>query len=132
MADYVVVDQSGTIVNRVTLDDPAAWPVPEGHTLVAETSGAMEIGGTYIGSVYTPPAAPPPVSVGTLPSDANARLDAGINASIAAADAVRNSIHAIPSGFTAANFQAFLVQAKILSDAFVAMLEAQQTPAPPP
>jgi len=63
--------------------------------------------------------------------DANARLDAGINASIAAAEAVRNSIHAVPATFNAANFQAFLIQAKILSDAFVAMLEAQQT-APPP
>jgi len=63
--------------------------------------------------------------------DANARLDAGITASIAAAEAVRNSIHAIPSNFNAANFQLFLVQAKALSDAFVAMLEAQAAPPPP-
>jgi len=62
------------------------------------------------------------------------RLDAGIGAAINAAEAVRNSIHNIPNTFNAANFQAFLVQAKALSDAFVAMLEAQQVPpaTPPP
>jgi len=70
-----------------------------------------------------PPPAPPVV-------DANARLDAGIGAAIGAADAVRDAMHAIPNNMTGANFQAFLIQAKALSDAFVAMLEAQQGPPP--
>ena len=70
----------------------------------------------------------------TPPPSASARLDAGINAAIGAAEAVRDAVHAIPSNFNATNFAAFLTQAKILSDAFVAMLEAQQVqpPQPPP
>ena len=79
------------------------------------------------GGVPDPYVEPPP---GPDIVDANARLDAGINASIEAAEAVRNSVHAIPMNFTAANFQAFLIQAKALSDAFVAMLEAQRGPPP--
>jgi hypothetical protein len=63
--------------------------------------------------------------------DANERLDAGISAAIGAAEAVRDGIHNIPNNFNAVNFQAFLTQAKVLSDAFVAMLEAQQGPPPP-
>jgi hypothetical protein len=57
--------------------------------------------------------------------DANERLDAGISAAILAAEEVRNGLHAIPANFNAANFQQFLLQAKILSDAFLAMLQAQ-------
>ena len=74
-----------------------------------------------------PPPQPPYV-------DPNMRIDAGITAAIGAAEAVRDSIHAIPTNFNAVNFQAFLIQAKALSDAFVAMLEAQQGPPvePPP
>lgn len=73
---------------------------------------------------YVPPPPAPPFV------DANGRLDAGISAAVGAAEAVRSSIHAIPNNFNAANFQAFLIQAKALSDAFVAMLEAQQGPPP--
>jgi hypothetical protein len=78
----------------------------------------------------TPDPAPPivpPVPV----MDANARLDDGIDAAIGAAEEVRDSLHAITNTFNAANFAKFLTQAKILSDAFVAMLNAQQG-APPP
>ncbi len=60
--------------------------------------------------------------------DANARLDAGIDAALVTAADIRDNLHAIPATFTATNFAKFLTQAKILSDAFVAMLEAQQTP----
>jgi len=78
-----------------------------------------------------PPPPEPPVSPPFV--DPNLRLDAGISAALGAAEEVRNSLHAITGGFTPANFAAFLVQAKILSDAFVAMLEAQrdQPPTPP-
>jgi len=59
--------------------------------------------------------------------DANARLDAGIDAALVTAQDIRDNLHAVPSTFNATNFAKFLTQAKILSDSFVAMLEAQQT-----
>jgi hypothetical protein len=73
----------------------------------------------------TPDPAPlmPPVVAAV---DANQRLDDGIDAAIGAAEEVRDSLHAITGTFNAANFSKFLTQAKILSDAFVAMLNAQQ------
>jgi hypothetical protein len=77
------------------------------------------------GGVPDPYVAPPPM----LPVvDANTRLDAGINAALVAAQDVRDSLHDIPLQLSGANFQQFLLQAKILSDAFVAMLQAQQQP----
>jgi hypothetical protein len=133
MGIYIVVENStGLIDNRIVLDDPGAWEVPEGHSIFEETGAPMQIGGTYAGGVYTPPAPPPlPPPPEQPPPDANARIDAGITAAILAAEEVRNGVHAIPSAFNAANFQLFLTQAKILSDAFLAMLQAQQTPPPP-
>jgi len=77
------------------------------------------------GGVPDPYVAPPPMPPIV---DANTRLDAGISAAITAAQDVRDSLHDIPPQLSAANFQQFLLQAKILSDAFVAMLQAQQTP----
>lgn len=74
---------------------------------------------------YVPLPEPPPYV------DPNKRIDDGITAAIGAAEAVRDAVHAIPSNFNATNFAAFLTQAKILSDAFVAMLEAQQVQPPP-
>jgi hypothetical protein len=69
-----------------------------------------------------PPSPSPPTAV----VDANMRIDAGIDAALVAAQEVRDSVHDITSTFNAVNFSKFLTQAKILSDAFVAMLEAQQ------
>jgi hypothetical protein len=63
--------------------------------------------------------------------DANTRLDDGIDAALGAAEEVRDSLHAISGTFNATNFAKFLTQAKILSDAFVAMLNAQQGTPPP-
>lgn len=57
MSNYVLVDTSGNIVNRIVLNNPAAWTVPTGFTLVADNG--YDIGGTYINSVYTPPASTP-------------------------------------------------------------------------
>ena len=73
--------------------------------------------------VIPPPPPPPP--------DANVRIDDGIDAAIGAAEAVRDSLHTISNTFNATNFAKFLTQAKILSDAFVAMLNAQQAQPPP-
>jgi hypothetical protein len=77
------------------------------------------------GGVPDPYVAPPPMPPVV---DANLRIDAGISAAITAAQNVRDGLHIIPNNLSAANFQQFLLQAKILSDAFVAMLQAQQQP----
>lgn len=69
---------------------------------------------------YIPPSVP--VSV-----DANMRLDAGVVASLATAVAAAGAIHAMPNNFTAQNFAQLLAQLKILSDAFVSMLQAHAT-----
>ena len=79
------------------------------------------------GGVPDPYVAPPPAPPYV---DANTRLDAGVTSAIGAAQAVRDAVHAIPANFNATNFAAFLTQAKALSDAFVAMLEAHQGPPP--
>lgn len=68
---------------------------------------------------YAPPPPPPPVR------DANERLDAGIAASLSIAIEVRNAIHAIPNGFDAPKYAQMMVQLKVLTDAFVAMIEGQ-------
>jgi hypothetical protein len=60
--------------------------------------------------------------------DANQRLDDGIEAALGTAIDIRDAIHDITGTFNATNFARFLTQAKILSDAFVAMLEAQRVP----
>ncbi len=62
------------------------------------------------------------------PSPADARLDAGIAAAKTVATNVRDAVHAIPSGFTAANFSSLLTQMKILTDGLVSMLDAQAAP----
>ena len=55
MGSYIVIDDSTEIiVNRIMLDDPDAWEVPEGQSIVEDTVG-MVIGGSYVDGVYTPP-----------------------------------------------------------------------------
>jgi hypothetical protein len=54
------------------------------------------------------------------------RLDAGIAAALASAIAARDGLHSIPhTGSVAARLEALQVQLDVLSDAFVAMLQAQ-------
>jgi hypothetical protein len=76
------------------------------------------------GGVPNPAAPTPPIVV---QRDANARIDAGISASFEVVKDASQAIHAIQSGFTPQNFVAFLLQMKIMTDAFVAMLSAQAT-----
>lgn len=60
MGIYALIDASGTVTNRVVLVDATTdWPVPAGCRLVEETTIAYEIGGTFVGDVYTPAPAPP-------------------------------------------------------------------------
>lgn len=67
-----------------------------------------------------PPVVPPPPP----PPDANLRIDAGVVASLATAVSAAQGIHLVTPSFTPANFSALLVQLKVLSDAFVSMLQA--------
>lgn len=56
---YAVVENStGLIVNRILLDDPAAWKPPAGFDIVRETVEGMAVGGKVIAGVYTPPQPP--------------------------------------------------------------------------
>jgi hypothetical protein len=79
MPTYALVDTTSTVTNRIVLDDPAAWSVPEGYTLVLETTD-FEIGGTYSNGVYVPPPAPPtpiaPVPKSVTPKQARLALSA--------------------------------------------------------
>ena len=66
MSIYIVVDSADSIVNRIVLDDPDGWPVPEGYYIVEETDDPMAIGGSYADGVYTPPPQsdpPPPIEL---------------------------------------------------------------------
>ena len=56
METYVVLDASGNIINRIVLTDATQWAPVAGESIMAETSGPMAIGGTYISGVYTAPA----------------------------------------------------------------------------
>jgi len=68
-----------------------------------------------------------------LPPDANARIDDGVTAALTTVVASAQAIHAIPhGGAIPARFEALLLQAAIISDAFVAMLQAQAAPMVPP
>jgi hypothetical protein len=59
MSNYVVVDETtNLIVNRIVLYDPAQWQPPAGHLLIEETGEPMDIGGSYVDGVYTPPEQP--------------------------------------------------------------------------
>jgi len=63
MSTYIVIDDTtGSIVNRILLNDPDQWEIPAGHSIVEETATPMSPGGTYIDGVYTPP---PPMPVST-------------------------------------------------------------------
>lgn len=65
MATYAVInDSDGVIVNRIVLDDPGAWEVPAGTTVVEDSDAVYQIGGTLIGGVYSPPLQPPPIPAG--------------------------------------------------------------------
>lgn len=60
MTTYAVIDDAtGEIVNRIVLVQRDDWTPDEGHSVVEETDGALEIGATYENGVYTPLPVPP-------------------------------------------------------------------------
>ena len=67
-----VIDSTGTIVNRVELEQGSDWTPPEDCSTVEETDTSLEIGGTCIDGVYTPPThvePPPPEPIPPPPED---------------------------------------------------------------
>jgi hypothetical protein len=118
MTDYQLTEPEEPCV-VIRTEDSASIPPDPANRDYAEYLQWVEDGG--VPDPYVPPEPVP-----GQPS-ADERLDMGIDAALAAAEEVRNKIRAIPTTFTTANYQKFLIQAKALSDAFVAMLEAQKT-----
>jgi hypothetical protein len=116
MADYQLT--AGTSVIRTI--DGAVIPNDPANLDYVEYLNWLALGNYP--DPYVAPPTPPPVR------DANARLDAGVLAALNIAIEVRDSIHAIPSGFTPAHFTTMMLQLKVLTDAFVAMLQGQANP----
>ena len=68
-----------------------------------------------------PPPPPPPLPV----PDANARITAGVLASLEVAIAIKTAMQNIPDTFNNQNFIAVKIQLDALTQAFAAMLQAQ-------
>lgn len=82
MKRYALVDQDGTIVNRIVLDDVNSWKPDEGFIIVEETT-SLEIGGRLVDGKYTPPKSDPlpelPFILSVTPRQARiALLQAGL------------------------------------------------------
>jgi hypothetical protein len=72
MAIFAVVDSAGVILNRIILDEAASWDAETGHTLVEEIGPPLNIGGSFIDGVHTPPmeqTTAPPASAPAAISD---------------------------------------------------------------
>jgi hypothetical protein len=113
MAEYRLTDSD--VVIRTA--DGASIPNDPANRDRAEYDAWYAAGG--VPDPYVPPPPVPPVV------DANTRIDAGVAAALVTAVAAAQAIHAIPQTFNAQNFSRLLTQMKILSDAFVSMLQAQ-------
>lgn len=59
---YALVDANGVILNNIVLEDGADWLPPDGTSIIPNDDAVMDIGGTIVGGVYTPPV-PPVVDV---------------------------------------------------------------------
>lgn len=58
MSKYIIVDESGNIVNRIVWDGEPSWEPQAGQSVIEDQNNEYDIGGTYIEGVYTPPPAP--------------------------------------------------------------------------
>jgi len=116
MGEYQLTDTD--VVIRT--EDGASIPNDPANRDRAEYEAWLADGG--VPDPYVPPEPEPFV-------DANARLDAGVvAATLTVAVAARDALHAMPSTFNATNFVGLLAQMKILSDSYVAMLQAHAAP----
>ena len=55
MTTYAVSDKNGLIINRIVLDDQKSWTLPDGYSLHQEIGTSYEMGGKFVGDIYTPP-----------------------------------------------------------------------------
>jgi len=124
MAEYqLTASEEPCIVIRTS--DGASIPPDMANRDYAEYLDWVDDGGVPDPYVAPPPA-PPYV-------DANVRIDDGVTAALTTVVAAAGAIHAIPhGGAVPARFEALLIQAAVISDAFVAMLQAQAAPMVPP
>ena len=121
MADYKLTAATEPCVVIRTSDSACIPPDP------ANPDYAEYLNWKAAGNVPDPFVPPPPAL------DANARIDDGVTAALTTVVAAAGAIHAIPhGGAIPARFEALLLQAAIISDAFIAMLQAQAAPMVPP
>lgn len=103
MSTFAVIDTStGAILNRIALDQDSDWTPDDGHSIVEETAAVLEIGGTYLSGVYTPPShqEPPPVSTAPFPqaiSDRQFFQQLAVAGIITEADALASNAAVIPA-----------------------------------
>ena len=57
-----LIDSSSVVVN-VIKGDPATYKPTEGITAVKDDAGLADVGGTYVGGVFSPPVVVPPQPV---------------------------------------------------------------------
>jgi hypothetical protein len=114
MADYQL-----TVTDVVLRTADTVWiPADPNNADFAKYQAWLAAGNTPDPATPVPPPA--------LVLDAGARLSAGVAAALTAAQEARNAIHAIPhNGAVPERLATLLTQLNILTDAFVAMLEAQ-------
>ena len=100
--------------------------------LLADQLTARYVNGAvaHIAAPPIPPETPNPAVAEAV--RANARLDAGLAASVATIEDVRDTLHDMPAQFNAQVFAALQLQIKILADTLVAMLQGQASIPPPP
>jgi hypothetical protein len=80
---------------------------------------------TWLAAGNTPDPAPSPPPPPLPVPDANARITAGVLASLEIAIAIKTAMQNIPDTFNNQNFIAVKIQLDALTQAFAAMLEAQ-------
>jgi hypothetical protein len=74
---YAIVNPSNIVINMVVWDGTSTYNVAPNTLVLAQGNANAQIGGTYIGGVFTPPSAPPVTGIFFLNSPS-----AGANLSV--------------------------------------------------